>query len=230
VGNDEKGDPGSPETLTKAAKRPGDRKMAVAIILVTMVIVASILIIFNPDGPLATKATSPVQDGNYIVWSINGDVNGRNVSGVSVWTFSNVSGHAQVPGKENWPKYDILVRTIIDGNTSTFQTAGAYLDKAVWGLGVNPAGIIEGTLEGSSGYYNGGTPNFMTNETISTILGDIEASAYAQQYQIGSSVLWIDGGGLPIKMKWTGSGGVGTLDNPYADTMTFDILATNIRA
>ena len=122
-------------------------------------------------------------------------------------------------------KYDISVRTILDGNSSVFVTAGAYQNSHVWGLGINPAGIVSGIVYGYSGYYNGITPTFSTNETMSTFLGNMEAAVYSEQYQSGASHIWIDSGNrCPIKMNWTGSVSVDHFNKPFVVTMTFDIL------
>jgi hypothetical protein len=218
--------------ITRPQRRRADLKVAMFITVVVIVIVVTVLVSLNLGSFIKEGdglGVSPVQEGDYIVFSVNGTENGINITGTSIWTFSNVSGHPNVDGMEGWNKYDISVRTVLDGKMGTFETAGAYTESKVWGLGINPAAIVDGVLVGSSGYYNGGVPTNSTNETISTLLGEKESGVYVEQYQYGSSHMWIDGtSGLPLKMQWTGSVGVEENNNPIQVLLIFEILGTNI--
>ncbi|MDD1756880.1 MAG: hypothetical protein LUQ39_08620 [Methanomassiliicoccales archaeon] len=203
---------------------------AAAIIMVIITIAAVLVVVLYPSYlDWKEEVESPVHEGDYIEWTVSGTRNGVDVTGTSKWTFSNVTSHANVFGMEGWPKYDMAIRTTLNGVVNDYYSAGAYQDKKMWSLGINPAGIEEC----HNGYYNLNTPAFERNETLSTVFGQKSVAVYIQRYNFSSndfwSEIWIDvDSGMPYKMEVTEPPTLNGYPNEFCGTLTFQIMATNM--
>ncbi len=206
------------------------REKAAAIIMVILTIAAVFVVVLYPSySDWRNAIESPVHEGDYIVWSVSGTRNGAYVSGTSNWTFSNVTSHADVFGMEGWSKYDIAIKTTLNGVVNDFYTAGAYQNKQLWSLGINPA-VIE---EGHSGYYNTITPVFDRNEMLSTVFGLKATAVYIERYNFNSSdfwsEIWIDvNSGMPYRMEVTEPPTLNGYTNEFYGTLIFQISVTNM--
>jgi hypothetical protein len=212
-----------------------DKVTAIAVILISSAIL--LIIVFypfpsseqGPYNPPIKIQNPPVNEEDYIMWSVNGTRNGVAVSGVSNWTFSHVSSYAEVYGLEGWPKYDIAIITSLNGMISSFTTAGAYKNKTLWALGLNPAVIGEGV----DGYYNLYTPVFDRNENLTTVLGFKETTVFTERYNFNASdfwsQIWIDASsGMPYKIEVTEPMILNGFHNDQWGTLTFELMATSI--
>jgi hypothetical protein len=225
------GEPSRKQTITagRARRRPNWILAPIAIAIAAFIVAATFLVSTPPaNGDLdhgAQYSLAPLHEGDSIVWSINVDQDGHNLSGTSTWTFSNVNTTAAVTDLWGLPKYDVTIRTVLNGNVTDFNTAGAYRNGTLWALGISPAVISMGT----SGYYNG-EQTYERRENILTSLGEIGSSVYAEQYYQGSSQVWIADGdlGIPLKMEYSGIASVYGSDRISQVTVTFNILSTSI--
>jgi len=207
-------------------KRERIAAVVIAMITITIVIVAALLPSILTGG---AQPNLPVHEGDYIVWSVNGTRNGVNVSGVSIWTFGNVTSHAEVAGLTGWPKYDVAVRTILDGAVDDFNTAGAYKDAKLWSLGVNP--FVVGM--GITGYFNPAGFDFDRNQSLSTAYGPKATAVYVEVINETSSDLWsnmwLDANtGMPYQIEVVEPATLNGYANEFSGTLTFQILATNM--
>jgi hypothetical protein len=192
-----------------------------------VILVASFILLIIVLNPSPHPANPPINEGDHILWEVNGTRNGIAVSGFSSWTFSNVTSHSEVNGIEGWPKYDIAISTSLNGVFSNFTTSGAYQKKALWSLGLNPA-VIGG---GFDGYFNLGNPVFNRNETLTTVFGPKNATVYIERYNPSDfwSQIWIDANsGMPYKIEVTEPMILNGFHNDQWGTLTFELMATSI--
>ena len=201
---------------------------AVKIVFVT---IALLLLIFLLPNALSewNRPNLPIHDGDYIVWSVNGTRNGVNVTGASIWTFSNVTSHGEPPGLTSWPEYLVGVRTLLNGAVDDFETAGQFQDPQLWSLGINPF-IID---MGATSYLNPVGYNFGHNDTISTAFGLKATAVFVEVINEGSNNLWasiwIDSNtGMPYKMVVIEPTTLNGFQNELSGTLTFNMLATNM--
>ena len=229
------GDPGSKQPIqstqgswTDTSKKPIITLLAVLVALIIIVASISVIVSFRF---WEEQIALPVHDGDSIVWSVNGTQNGQNVSGSSTWTFHDVGSVTSQPFLDisYAYKYDISIHTELNGVTADYQTAGAFDNPKLWSLGINPTVLSEG----HSGYYNGGSQVFQSNETISTANGLKVTAVYLELYNNNSidmwSKMWIDvNTGAPYMIQMTEPVTLNGYPNDFSGTLIFHVLSTSI--
>jgi hypothetical protein len=210
------------------AKKPVFTLLVVLVAVIIVVASISLIVSFHF---WEKQAVLPVHAGDFIVWSVNGTRNGQNVSGSSTWTFHDVGSITNQPFFDisYAYKYDISIRTELNGIATDYETAGAFNDSRLWSLGINPTVLSEG----HSGYYNGGDQIFQSYETISTASGLKSAALYIELYNNNSnemwSKMWIDvDTGMPYKIQMTEPATFNGYPNEFSGTLIFQMLSTNI--
>jgi hypothetical protein len=207
-----------------------NKKEKTTAVVIVSIMIALLLLIFLLPSALSGWAQSdlPVHDGDYIIWSVNGTRNGVNVSGVSIWTFSNVTAHSNDLNTGGYPRYITNIRTMLSSIVSDSQTAGSYVDSNRWSLGISPV-VVE---EGANSYSGFGSMNFVYNATISTAFGLKATAVYFESFNGPNYIngtMWIDAStGMPYKVQVTEPDTLNGIANELRGTLTFNIVASNM--